>query len=239
MSYPWIILFDWDGTLIDSLPNKVRNASRLFHEAFGIPLEDVARSYYKVSGIPRKQVFASVCADNGLAPLDDEQYQQLSQRFTEMNLASLTNSDAGDVLAQETVDALRLLQAARYPMYVSSSADPHEIRTGARLLGLEGFFTEIMGSLPGFGKGAQHVAHVLEAQSAQREQLVFVGDEPADIRLGSLAGVRTVVKLGTCTPEVLQKENPDHIINTLGELPALLDKLSLDPESTPFTDGDL
>jgi phosphoglycolate phosphatase-like HAD superfamily hydrolase len=233
MSYPWIILFDWDGTLIDSLPAKVRNASRLFQQEFGIPPEDVTRAYRKASGIPRKQLFASICADNGLAPLDDEQYQKLSQRFTEMNLASLTSAGAGDLLDEETVATLCLLQAAGYPLYVSSSADPHEIRTGARALGLEGFFTEIMGSLPGFGKGAQHVAHVLEVQSARRDQLVFVGDEPTDVRLGNLAGVRAVAKLGTCSLDVLSKEKPAAIISRLSELPALLDKLGSERETTP------
>jgi phosphoglycolate phosphatase-like HAD superfamily hydrolase len=225
MSYPWIILFDWDGTLIDSLPTKVRNAGRLFQQELGIAPEDVTLAYRSVSGIPRKQLFASICADNGLAPLDDEAYQRLSQRFTEMNLASLTGPGAKGVVAQETFDTLRLLKASGYPMYVSSSADPHEIRMGASVLGLDGFFTEIMGSLPGFGKGAQHVAHVLQSQRARRDQLIFVGDEPADVRLGRQAGVRTVAKVGTVTPEVLLQENPDHIINTLGELPLLLDEL--------------
>jgi phosphoglycolate phosphatase-like HAD superfamily hydrolase len=239
MSYPWIILFDWDGTLIDSLPNKVRNAARLFQEVFGVAPQDVVQSYRRVSGIPRKQLFASICADNGIPPLDDVQYQQLSQRFTEMNLASLTGSDAADILDPETLATLRLLQAAGYPLYVSSSADPHEIRTGARLLGLEGFFTEIMGSLPGFGKGAQHVAHVLEVQSARREQLLFVGDEPTDVRLGNLAGVRTVARLGTCALDTLLKEKPAAIIRSLSELPDLLDQLSSERETTPFTDGDL
>jgi phosphoglycolate phosphatase-like HAD superfamily hydrolase len=239
MSYPWIILFDWDGTLIDSLPNKVRNAARLFQEVFGVAPEDVVQSYRRVSGIPRKQLFASICADNGIPPLDDVQYQQLSQRFTEMNLASLTGSDSADILDPETVVTLRLLQAVGYPLYVSSSADPHEIRTGARALGLEGFFTEIMGSLPGFGKGAQHVAHVLEVQSARRDQLVFVGDEPTDVRLGNLAGVRTVARLGTCTLDVLLKEKPAAIISSLSELPALLNQLASEQETTPFTDGDI
>jgi phosphoglycolate phosphatase-like HAD superfamily hydrolase len=228
MSYPWIILFDWDGTLIDSLPTKVRNAGRLFQQELGIAPEDVALAYRRVSGIPRKQLFASICADNALAPLDDEAYQRLSQRFTEMNLASLTDPGAKGVVAQETFDTLRLLQASGYPMYVSSSADPHEIRKGANALGLDGFFTEIMGSLPGFGKGTQHVAHVLQSQSARRDQLVFVGDEPADISLGRLAGVRTVAKLGTCSAELLSKENPDHIIGALSELPMLLAELGME-----------
>jgi phosphoglycolate phosphatase-like HAD superfamily hydrolase len=228
MSLLWIVLFDWDGTLIDSLPTKVRNASRLFHQEFGISLEDVTRAYRRASGIPRKELFVSICTDNGLAPLDDEHYERLSQRFTEMNLASLTNPNAHGIVAQETIDTLKALRASGYPMYVSSSADPLEISKGAASLGLDCYFTEIMGSLPGFGKGPQHVAHVLEAQSVGREQLVFVGDELADISLGRLAGIRTVAKVGTCTAEFLRKENPDHIINKLSELPALLDNLGVE-----------
>ena len=225
MSFPWIILFDWDGTLIDSLPAKVRNACRLFQQEFGISPDDVALAYRRVSGIPRKQLFASICADNGLPPLDDELYQRLSQRFTEMNLASLIDPNANGIVAQETIDTLSALKASGYSLYISSSADPQEIRKGASALGLDGFFIEMMGSLPGFGKGAQHVAHVLQSQAARPEQLIFVGDEPADITLGRAAGVRTVAKVGTCSPEMLSKEKPDHIIATLSELPALLAEL--------------
>ncbi len=226
MNFKWIVLFDWDGTLINSLPTKVRNAGKLFEQEFGLSPEDVALAYRRVSGIPRKQLFASICADNGLPPLDDEAYQQLSQRFTEMNLASLTDPVAKNIVAPETFETLSALKAAGYPLYVSSSADPHEIRQGASALGLNGFFTEIMGSVPGFGKGKQHVAHVLQSQAARASQLVFVGDEPADITLGRLAGVRTVAKAGTYTSEFLVQENPDNIIAALSELPGLLAKLS-------------
>ena len=225
MSFKWIVLFDWDGTLIDSLPTKIRNAGKLFEQEFGISPEAVALAYRRVSGIPRKQLFASICQDNGLAPLDDENYQRLSQRFTGMNLASLADPKAKGIVAPDTFEALRDLGAIGYPLYVSSSADPIEIRSGASALGLAGYFTEIMGSLPGFGKGEQHVRHVLQAQAAGLNQLVFVGDEPADISLGQAAGIRTIAKAGTYSPEFLIEEKPDHIINKLSELPALLDTI--------------
>jgi phosphoglycolate phosphatase-like HAD superfamily hydrolase len=225
MSFKWIVLFDWDGTLIDSLPAKVRNAGILFAQEFGVSPEAVSVAYRRVSGIPRRQLFASICAENGLPPLDEAAYQRLSQRFTEMNLASLTGPDADGIVTQETFETLSALQSKSYPMYVSSSADLQEIRKGAGALGLEGFFIEIMGSQPGFGKGPQHVAHVLETQAARLDQLVFVGDEPADISLGRLAGVRTVAKLGTYSRDFLMKEKPDHIIARLSELPALLAEL--------------
>jgi len=52
----WIIVFDWDGTLIESLPLKIRNAGRLFEETFGVPRAGIEAAYRVHSGIPRRQL---------------------------------------------------------------------------------------------------------------------------------------------------------------------------------------
>jgi mannose-1-phosphate guanylyltransferase len=62
----WIVLFDWDGTLIDSLDLKIRNAGALFERALGIPHDKVEVVYRQHSGLPRRQVFRAICQENGL-----------------------------------------------------------------------------------------------------------------------------------------------------------------------------
>jgi phosphoglycolate phosphatase len=220
----WIVLFDWDGTLIDSLPVKIQNAGNLFQQAFGVPADTIMAAYRRHSGIPRKQLFTAICKDSGIPALDDEQYSRLSKRFTELNLASLTHARTSDLLQPETAPALEALARLGYPLYVSSSADSQEIRSLARGLGLEHFFVDIMGSSPGFSKGAQHIQHVLKEQSALLDQLVFVGDEPTDIALGCSAGVLTIGKTGTYSAGSLREAGADGIIDRLSELPALLNE---------------
>ena len=222
MTRKWIVLFDWDGTLVDSLPVKIHNAGRLFQQAFGVPAEVIMQAYRRHSGVPRRQLFAAICTEAGIPPLDDERYNRLSKSFTEMNLASLTRASPGDLLQPSTTAALEALVRLGYPLYVSSSADTQEIRSLARGLGLEGFFVDVLGSLPGFGKGEQHVRHVLEEQGASLDQLVFVGDEPTDIALGRSAGVLTIAKTGTYSAESLAEARADAIVDQLNELPAIL-----------------
>jgi len=56
-----------------------------------------------------------------------------------------------------------------------------------------------------------------------REEAVYVGDSPIDIQAGRAAGVRTVgVLTGTSDYAVLAAEQPDVIVESVVELPALL-----------------
>jgi phosphoglycolate phosphatase-like HAD superfamily hydrolase len=226
MNKKWIVLFDWDGTLINSHEIKIHNAAVVFHEILGANPEKIAAVYRHYSGIPRRQLFEVICAENGLSPLEDVQFQLLSQRFSEANLAALSNPNIDGLVPPDTPQALSTLSQLGYPLYISSSSLTDEIRKIAVALGLERFFYDILGSSPGLNKGRDHVDYAMKQQNASRSQVVFVGDEPIDIALGKSAGVLTFVKTGTHPADILAKAGPDGIISSLCELPDLLLKRS-------------
>jgi HAD superfamily hydrolase (TIGR01549 family) len=217
-----VILFDWDGTLIDSLDTKVRNASILFQEILGFDRQAAATAYRRYSGIPRRQLFEAICRENGLPGLPEEHFQILSQRFSELNLAEFTDGKAIHLVPEDTPAALTELQTGGYPLYISSSAVAEEIRLVARIHHLDGYFQEILGSAPGFNKGPEHVAYVMERQKVARDQIIFVGDEPSDIALAKSAGVYVMAKVGTYPKEQLEAEGANRVISALQEIPELL-----------------
>lgn len=221
----WVVLFDWDGTLVNSLGIKIRNAGLLFSVTFGADPRQVEGSYRQHSGIPRRQLFEAICTDLSLPVLGDASYQTFSQRFTEMNMVTLTNSRNPGVLPKETADVLMELRDQGYPIYISSAADPQEIHHIVEAVGLGMYFHEIMGSIPGFSKGEQHVEHVCQIHNVPISHIAFVGDDISDIQLGRAAGVLTIAKAGTHTFERLSAEGPDYVIGSLGELPPLLAQL--------------
>ena len=227
MNMSWVVLFDWDGTIINSLDLKIANAARLFHDALGIEPTKVATSYRWHSGIPRHQLFNAICADNGLPPLNPAQFQDLSQRFTELNLTVLTNPQNSAIVPRGTVKALKKLMEQKIPLYISSSATSQEIHHIAKSLNLESYFNEILGSSPGFSKGREHILHVKSKQKTTLDRIVFVGDEPTDIQLGKSAGVHTIAIIGTHPREELLNAKPDYIIQSMPELLNILDKSSL------------
>jgi phosphoglycolate phosphatase len=216
----WIIVFDWDGTLIESLPLKIKNAGQLFAETFEVAAADVEAAYRVHSGIPRRQLFDAICVDNGLPALTAVQYEPLSAAFTARNQESVSRVQVEPVVAQ----TLGTLSEMGLPLFISTSAAPDEVRSVANSLKLAHFFYEILGSLGNFTKGPVHIEHILKKYPLNKQDIWFVGDEPSDVRLGKAAGVRTVAKLGSHPRGRLEQSHPDVIIETLTELIPLLER---------------
>lgn len=223
----WVraVLFDWDGTLVNSLDVKIHNAGILFQQRLDLAPEGVEAAYRKHSGIPRRQLFDAILADLGHPPLFDAAFASLSQAFSDKNREALRDRNRPGLLPNATLLALENLLQTGCLLYVSSSADTDEVRDIAENLGLADYFMrsggEIFGSRPGFNKGSQHVEHICTQTRLSVDELVFVGDDPADIRLGQAAGVFTIAKAGTYSAAALQACKPDAIINSLDELTAL------------------
>lgn len=218
----WLVLFDWDGTLLNSLDVKIHNAGRLFATANNLQPELVEAAYRRHSGIPRRQLFDAIRADFELPPLSQEAFTSLSEQFTELNLRTLM-AEGQDILPPETIPALAALHSLGCLLYVSSSANRREILSVAQALGLAGYFEEILGSSPGFSKGRDHIEYVRRKHSAALDELVFVGDDPADIRLSRAAGVFVIAKEGTHSRDRLSAEGPDRLVESLVEIPEILD----------------
>ena len=153
MTQPHILLFDWDGTLINSLEIKIANAGIVFEAVLGLPQEGVLAAYRRHSGIPRRQLFSAICDENNHPPLDTQQYQTLSQRFSELNMRFLTNPETPGLVPKDTQAILPVLRDSGHPLYVSSSAITEELNLIAHAHGLDAYFHQIMGSTPGFNKG--------------------------------------------------------------------------------------
>ena len=219
------VLFDWDGTLVNSLDVKIHNAGGLFHQEFGFSSQEVEEAYRRLSGIPRRQLFDAIMQDLGKPPLQEEVFNHLSMKFSELNTRALSNPALPGLIPASTPVLLKYLQEKGCFLYVSSSASTTELKEIASALDLAHFFLDsggdIMGSYPGFNKGRDHVAFVCDKHGLTKEGLLFIGDDLSDIRLGHEAGVITIARVGTYSREVLKDYNADAVVQTLEEIPAL------------------
>lgn len=233
------VLFDWDGTLVNSLDVKIRNAGLLFHQRFDLSPDQVEKAYRFHSGIPRRQLFDAILADLGQPALDDENYSSLSRAFSDVNRNTLRDRSIQGLIPEATPLVLESLLQIGCLLFVSSSAVTDEIKDIAGNLGLADYFMrsggDIYGSSPGFNKGSQHVEFICAQHNLSVDELVFVGDDPADIRLGQAAGVFTITRAGTYSSAALQTYKPDAIISSLDELTTLtgLSFVKYDNQSLP------
>ena len=219
------VLFDWDGTLVNSLDVKIRNAGKLFQQVFDLSTEKVEKAYRLHSGIPRRQLFNAILADLGRPALEEEEFNNLSSNFSKLNTIALSDPTLPELIPPATPLILNSLQERGCLLFISSSAATEELQQIAASLGLAQYFSasggEIMGSRPGFNKGVDHVSHICEKYALTSDELLFVGDDLSDIRLGHEAGVMTIARMGTYPLDVLKDYNADAVVKSLEEITSL------------------
>ena len=214
----WFVVFDWDGTIIDSLEIKINNAGTLFNKWFGVEEKKARDAYRKHSGIPRKRLFDAICKELSLPPLTDNVFNQMSKEFSSLNLQVISQIE----VSEDTKHTLSALKSRDYYLFVSTAAAHDEVTFLVDKLNLAEFFVEVLGSKNGFTKGAAHISYILEKYGSPESGVIFIGDEPTDVRLGKEAGVLTAVRLGSHKREDLLAANPDYLLERLGDLLELL-----------------
>jgi phosphoglycolate phosphatase-like HAD superfamily hydrolase len=89
--------------------------------------------------------------------------------------------------------------------------------------GLKEFINSAYGSVD---DKRQKIDALVEAHEIERETTLFVGDMVHDVETAKQADIKSVAVLcGYDSEEKLENAKPDFILNDLGELPALIEKL--------------
>ena len=205
------VLFDWDGTLLDSYKADSAAYLAMFRQ-MGIPwgLEELARNYspnwyrvYRAAKLPRARWEA---ADRAWR----EQYANHSPRLV---------SGVRRVLAQV---------ARRHRLGLVTSGDRDRVLRQLRAFRLLRFFAARVCS----GDTSQKKPHPAPLRLALRQMAlrpsacIYVGDSPEDLEMARRAGVRAIAVLGNFpTKERLRAARPEVLLDSIGELPAALEKL--------------
>lgn len=211
LRYP-VIVFDLDGTLVDSLGIKVKNAGKVWHAFYSINPKTTENTYRKYSGIPRQQLFKKMAMDFLNRNISQEEYNALSENFTKLNIASLKKKS----FSKETDLFLHKLKDSGAILAVSSSAAEEEVQK--RLHNKRSLFTFILGSKEGFFKGKSHLEFIAKKTKQPLKNILFIGDESADLYLAREAGVKIALIANTYPSEKLQKLQPDILISKFSDL---------------------
>ena len=173
------VVFDLDGTLIDSAPDLARAANAVLAEAGQAPLGLAEVVSFIGNGVPR--LVELVAKARGLT-----NGPELVDRFmTHYNAApvGLTRPYPG------AVAALEALRAAGHKMAICTNKPEAPAREILAALELEGFFDAVLGgdSLAARKPDPRPLTHVIAELGAERA--VYVGDSEVDAETADRAGV--------------------------------------------------
>lgn len=213
------IVFDWDGTVVNTMQHKKYNASVIFAEHYGVAAEKIILSYEKYSGVSRKELFDLIARENIGRALSHIEFNKLTSEFTLRNIDSYKRNKVFD---ERNRRVLLWLKAQGYLLFVSSSAVSREIEKLAELLDIKGYFQEILGSSDNFRKGKDHVDFIKKTYNLKVSEIAFVGDEKADMRLAGRLGLMCVGIVNGKSESALDKEFADYVIKNLSDLKEIL-----------------
>ena len=199
------LLFDWDGTLVDSAQLGLVAFERSFAE-LGLIFD---RQIYQAAYSPN---WYSIYEAMGLPKEKWETADQLwMQHYGEQTALPVAG-------AQETIIELK---RRGYRLGIVSSGTECRVLREVGALGLEGFFETVVCNEQMENKKPhpEGLETALRSLGCLHQESVYVGDSPEDIEMGRRAGMLTAgVRSSYPTSWKLQEHRPDIYLESLGEL---------------------
>lgn len=206
-----IVVFDFDGTLVDSMETFADIAGRVMKKIYGTPFETARRQYVETSGLPFFQQLEQIHPG-------DKRNNDATEQFE-------TEKVVGYFDQQVYPDASTLLEHLKWrdiKTAVSSNnfqnlVDQFIKRSEIDLDYTLGFRDEK------FCKGAPHFAHLMAETGLSKSEMLFVGDSLKDAERAESYEIDFVGKTGLFNKDEFKANYSEiHVVESLNELVELI-----------------
>ena len=205
------VIFDWDGTLLDSYHADSQAYLAMFQElgiSWGMRELDLHYSpdwynVYRAAGIP------------------DARWGEADKLWRISYAKHKPKLMKG---AREVLEHL----SKRHRLGLVTSGDRERVERQLREFALMKLFpTRVCGGETERNKpDSGPLLAALRKMRVKAEECVYVGDTPEDLAMSRAAGVRAIAVLGPFpTEERVRAARPEYLLKEIGELPALLEKV--------------
>ena len=214
-SRPLAVLFDLDGTLLDTMELILASARHAFDGYEGGPSD---AAWLAGVGTPLHAQLREFARDEAhVLPLA-ERYRAYQREHHDRLTRCYTDVPA----------TLAELQRRGHPMAVVTSKMGAIARRGLAWTGLDAYLPLVVGAddTTRHKPDPEPVHVALDRLGYPAAEALFVGDSPFDMAAGRAAGVVPVAACWGPFPRAeLEVAGADHFLDSLAELPALLDRL--------------
>ena len=213
---PRLVMFDLDGTLVDSVPDLATAVDRM--------LVEMGREPAGVEKV-RKWVGNGVRVLVRRALADDIDHTAVSDAETEIALARFLDiyADSHELITlyPGVHELLEALSTAAVELAVVTNKPERFVAPLLEQVGLGGYFRWIIGgdTLPQQKPDPAALLQVMRLAGVSQEQSLFVGDSRSDVLAARAAGVPCVaVSYGYNHGRPVAEEAPQLVVDSLAEL---------------------
>ena len=202
-----LIIFDWDGTLMDSV-GLIVDAMRYAAKKHGLTVTDEATK--SIIGIALVDAFPM------LFPNDSDKYDELLATYSEYYVKHCDNDKLFDGIKELIQD----LHAQGKTLAIATGKKRKGLQRVLPNSGIQAFFTLTKTADETAGKPNPLMLEQILVETGTRiEDAVFIGDSIHDIRMANNINMDSIaVSYGCEKADVLVNENPAMLVNSVSEL---------------------
>ena len=201
-----IIIFDFDGTILENLEIKDRTIIKFFSDTFGDScIGEVNR--FKLAHLNRYQMLDTLISKYTMK--NSESKQELLDKLSTVML----NEQKKAYLVKGLIEYLdHLLQSSYF--YISSNAPKNEVEELCKAFFINEYFTKISGHPE---SKREFIKRVIEENTSINE-IYFIGDSIYDYEIANELGIKFITRLSIETEKELNLVKDLVVINDYLEL---------------------
>ncbi|GMT49820.1 MAG: hypothetical protein IEMM0008_1359 [bacterium] len=205
-----VCLFDFDGTLVDTMDHFADLAASIIDQKYTIPFDKARKDYLQTSGIPFFQQLEVLFPDK-------KENSVLADEFEEKKKGLFFSEH----FSKDTIETMEGLKKHGLQIAISSGNFKDLVNEFLAHENLQ--FHYILGFEKNFEKGEAHFHFIQKQTGCTKRELLFVGDSLKDAEKAAEYGVPFIGKLGTFARSDFLSEFPSiQTIEKLGELMEIL-----------------
>lgn len=221
-----VILFDLDGTLVDTMQIYADVAAELIASRYGLDRGRARALYLATSGLPFVRQIDMIVGLNSKNKQTVEMFER--QKLEATQTVRIPQGDK---------NVLKSLRDRGYSLGISSNNMQENVNEVISHENLQDIFCRWLGwHDPGrmgkwlrlerpSSKGEVHLSDFERVLKVPREKILFIGDALKDAEIAERCGVAFLPKLGTFTKEDFMAKFPgkhEHFVSSIAELNNLL-----------------
>ncbi|MCI2046637.1 MAG: HAD family hydrolase [Faecalibacterium sp.] len=179
-----VVLWDWNGTLLDDVQVCVDCLNRLMRE-FGYPQQYDLAGYREVFGFPIQEYYARAGFD-----FSKDSFETLAARYMELYLPAAERCG----LVPGAKQALAAFRAQGIRQVILSASPIETLRRQVAERGLTGSFSELLGLSDIYAKSKVQLGlSWMQKAGIAPENAVMLGDSVHDAEVAAALGVRCIL----------------------------------------------
>jgi phosphoglycolate phosphatase-like HAD superfamily hydrolase len=201
-----VVIFDFDGTIADTMPFLVDLAARLLRERYGLSGAAARKAYIDTTGLPFCRQIEIIFPGNPLNGVTVETFEAEKRS----HLADFQFfPEAPSVVARIREQGIKVCLSSGN---VEGIIEPVLARRGLVV-------DLVMGWRPGFEKGPDHFRHAAETFGVSLDEILFVGDSLKDGLAARSGSVQFIARAGLVARAELERALPGTaVIDSLTEI---------------------